>query len=143
MDFDDVPSVVIAWIRHFQAAVTQISLTAGQTVYCSRERGCSDNSGRHRDPALSSWTRRHYSGLGTARPYSGRRRPDEVDLLAAHRLEHRDMLLWVSRELAFQLPLFVAEAGNLPLLVSFSLFLCANKWSVESLDNGYFAARWV
>jgi hypothetical protein len=53
------------------------------------------------------------------------------------------MLLWVSRELAFQLPLFVAEAGNLPLLESFSLFLCANKWSVESLDKGYFAAHRV
>lgn len=140
MDLDDVPSVVIAWIRHFQAAVAQVSLTAGQTVYCSRERGCTDNSGRHRDPALSSWTRRHYPGLGTARPYSGRRRPDEVVLLAAHRLEHRDMLLRVSRELTFQLPLFIAKAGNLHVSESFSLCLCANKWSVGSLDSGYLAA---
>jgi hypothetical protein len=50
------------------------------------------------------------------------------------------MLLWVSRELTFQLPLPIAKAGNLPLLESFSLSLCANKWSVEPLDDGHLAA---
>jgi hypothetical protein len=100
VDLDDVSSIFLAWVRHLQAAVAEVSLTLEPAIYCTGECRRTDYSGRHRDSALGSGTRRYHPGTGTARSDFGRSRPDEVELLAAHRLEHRDMFLWVRSKAA-------------------------------------------
>lgn len=93
VDLHDVLAIVPSRIRRLQVADTKIPLTLESTVYGSGKCCRANDGGRNWNSAIGRRPCWHHSSTGTAGFDSRWCRPDEAELLAAHRLEHWYMFL--------------------------------------------------